>query len=112
MKTLPVVIPSCSLSGRVFMSQGESAAPLAAPPLAMGVRLNLSIMMFLPFAIWGAWATNLVLYLGHLGFDGATKGWILGTMALGSIFTPILIGGIADRYFSREKLMGLLHLAG
>src|SRR5262245_16105954 len=40
-----------------FMAQGEAVVtrPIA-PPLAFGLRLNLSIMMFLQFAVWGAWA--------------------------------------------------------
>jgi nucleoside transporter len=33
-------------------------------------------------------------------------------MALGTIFTPLIIGQIADRYFSSERLMAILHLAG
>jgi len=74
---------------------------------------NLSVMMFFQFAVWGAWFVVLGLYLEQgLKFSGAEIGWIYGTMALGSIFAPMIIGQIADRYFSSEILMGLLHLLG
>jgi nucleoside transporter len=82
-----------------------------APPLRPGLRLNLSVMMFLQFAIWGAWFTVLGNRLDALGLSSYI-GRIFGTMALGTIFTPLFVGQIADRYFSSEKLMALLHLLG
>ncbi len=94
------------------MSNAPSA-PAAAPRLDLGRRTLLSTMMFLEFAVWGAWFVVLVLYLKkELGFNGAQIGSIYGTMALGTIFAPLFIGQIADRYFSSEKLMGVLHLVG
>ena len=83
----------------------------SAPRLDPKVRVQLSIMMFLNFAIWGSWFTVLGNRLGALGLSDSI-GSIFGTMALGTIFAPIFIGQIADRYFSSEKLLGLLHLAG
>jgi nucleoside transporter len=47
-----------------------------------------------------------------LNFSGAWRGGIYGTMALGTIFAPMIVGQIADRYFASEKLMGVLHLVG
>jgi nucleoside transporter len=90
----------------------SSTTKLAAPRLDLGRRTLLSTMMFLQFAVWGAWFVVLVLYLKQLGFNGAQIGSIYGTMALGTIFAPLFVGQIADRYFSSEKLMGFLHLAG
>jgi nucleoside transporter len=95
------------------MSHAPTAAPLAAPRLAPGRRFSLSMMMFLEYAIWGAWFVVLNIYLEkNLGFSGTQVGSIYGTMALGTIFAPLFVGQIADRYFSSEKLMGWLHLAG
>ena len=92
---------------------GSTASLTSAPPLAMGLRVNLSVMMFLQFAVWGAWFVVLGVYLEKgLGFSGTQIGNIYGTMALGGILAPMLIGQIADRYFSSEKLMAFLHLAG
>ena len=71
--------------------------------------IRLGFMMFLQFAVWGAWFVTLGVYLEKgLGFSGAWIGAIFGTMALGTIFSPMIVGAIADRYFNSEKLMGLL----
>jgi nucleoside transporter len=75
------------------------------------LRLNLSAMMFLQFAIWGAWFVVLGNYLGHIGF-GKWIGSIYGTMALGTIFAPLIVGQIADRFMPSQILMAILHLAG
>ena len=90
---------------------GASAGSASAPPLAMGLRLSLSVMMFLEFAVWGAWASVLGNRLGAMGLSDWI-GSMYGTMALGTIVAPLFVGQIADRYFSSEKLMGLLHIVG
>ena len=80
----------------------------------MGLRIKLSVMMFLQFAIWGSWFVILGNYLASKGkaFDGVVIGSIYSTMALGSIFAPLFVGQIADRFFASERLMGILHLVG
>jgi nucleoside transporter len=90
----------------------SASSPASPPPLGFGLRVNLSVMMFLQFAIWGAWFTVLGNYLGKLGFSGAWIGSIYGTMALGTIFAPLIVGQIADRFFPSQWLMAILHLAG
>jgi nucleoside transporter len=100
------------LFGDASMSQSADAATaMPAPRLEMGLRINLSIMMFLEFAIWGSWFTVLGNRLSAMGLS-AFIGTTFGTMALGAIFAPMFIGQIADRYFSSERLMAALHLAG
>lgn len=96
------------------------AAPLdyapstvSAPPLGTGVRLRLSAMMLLEFAVWGAWFVVLGQYLGKgLGFTGTQIGSIYGTMALGAIFSMMVAGQLADRLMASEYLMAIFHLAG
>jgi nucleoside transporter len=83
-----------------------------AEPLAFSVRLPLSIMNFLQFAIWGAWFVVLGQYLHALKFTGKQIGSIYATMSLGSIFTPVFMGAIADRYFASQWLMAILHIVG
>jgi nucleoside transporter len=84
----------------------------AAPPLAMPVRVNLSMMMFLQFAIWGAWFVVFFPYLLGNGFTGTQAGALIGNMALGAMVSTIFAGYIADRLISSEKLMAFCHLAG
>src|SRR5262249_25581971 len=90
---------------------GATAGAVSAPPLKMGTRISLSVMMFLQFAVWGAWASVLGNRLGAMGLS-SWIGSMYGTMALGTIVAPLFVGQIADRYFSSEKLMALLHLVG
>lgn len=80
--------------------------------LGQGLRINLSIMMFLQFAIWGAWATVIGNYLKFLKFDDSIVGWVGALMPLGAILAPMLVGQLADRYVASEKLMAALHLGG
>ncbi len=82
------------------------------PPLAMNLRARLSIMMFLEFAIWGAWFVVFFDYLLILKFDGAQAGILFGNMALGAIISPMIVGFLADRWIASEKLMAVLHLLG
>ena len=83
-----------------------------APPLSLPLRLNLSIMMFLQFAIWGSWFVVFFPYLLGLNFSGKEAGALIGNMAFGAILSTIFAGYIADRLLSSEKLMAICHLAG
>lgn len=87
-------------------------APVEVPALTLEVRIPLSIMNFLQFAIWGAWFVVLGQYLNSLKFSGAMIGSIYGTMALGTIISPLLVGSLADRYVNSEHLMAASHLIG
>ena len=79
----------------------------------MSVKLRLSVMMFLQYAIWGSWAPVLSAYLQNdLGFSGTQIGLIYSLLPLATIISPFLGGQIADRYFPAEKLIALLQLAG
>src|SRR5579871_126786 len=84
----------------------------SAPPLSLDLRLRLSVMMFLEFAIWGAWFVVLGNYLDYLHFTKAQVGTMYGLIPLGAIISTLFVGQFADRYFSSEKLMAVLHLAG
>jgi nucleoside transporter len=52
-------------------------------------------------------------YLGtELKAEGVQIGAAYGTQSLGAIIAPFIIGLIADRFFSAQKILGVLHLAG
>ncbi len=75
-------------------------------------RVQLSVMMFLNFFIWGIWFVTMFSYLKSLGIEGSDIGKAYGTQALGAIAAPFIIGAIADRYFAAQKILGVLHIAG
>ena len=76
-------------------------------------------MMFLQYALWGAWLPVTARYLsatiseGGLGFTGSEIGMILGLAgSIGAIAAPFIAGQIADRYFSTERVLAILVTAG
>lgn len=79
----------------------------------MNPKIRLGIMMFLQYAIWGAWAPVLSEYLINvLGFNGFQVGVIYSLLPLATIISPFIGGQFADRYFPSEKVIGILQLAG
>jgi nucleoside transporter len=81
--------------------------------MSTAIRIKLSIMMFLEFFIWGAWFVTLGTYLLHnLHASGTQVGVAFLTQSIGAIVAPFIIGLIADRFFSAQKILGVLHLAG
>ena len=76
-------------------------------------RLQLSVMMFLNFFIWGAWFVTLGTFLfNNLAASGSQIGSVFATQSWGAIIAPFIIGLIADRYFNAEKILAVLHLGG
>ena len=80
---------------------------------------RLSLMMFLQYAVWGAWLPLAARYLsapsaeGGLGFTGAQIGMILGLAgSIGAMASPFIAGQLADRYFSTERFLAFLLAVG
>lgn len=78
-----------------------------------GIRFKLSLMMFLEFFIWGAWFVTMGTYLSTvLSSNGDEISAAYSTQSLGAIIAPFIIGLIADRFFSAQRILGFLHLGG
>ena len=78
-----------------------------------GLFIRLSVMMFLQFFIWGAWFVTMGTYLSRtIRASDTQNGMAYGTQSLGAIIAPFIIGLIADRFFSAQKILGVIHLIG
>lgn len=80
---------------------------------------RLSLMMFLQYAVWGAWLPVAARYLsapvtdGGLGFTGGQIGLILGLAgSIGAVASPFIAGQLADRYFATERFLAVLLVLG
>lgn len=81
--------------------------------MKIGTNIQLSLMMFLEFFIWGGWFVTMGIYLPNsLKSSGAEIAMAYSTQSWGAIIAPFIIGLIADRYFNAERILGVLHLVG
>ncbi len=75
----------------------------------MSVRLRLTVLSFLQYAVWGAYLTSIGGYLARVGLGGYIS-WFFCIQGLISLFMPALMGIVADRWVQAPRLLSLLHL--
>ncbi|PUZ21186.1 nucleoside transporter [Chitinophaga costaii] len=77
-------------------------------------RLQLMLMMFLEFFIWGAWFVTLGTFVLHnlQHTNDGHVGQAFLSQSFGAIIAPFIIGLIADRYIAAQIILGILHLLG
>ena len=73
------------------------------------LRLKLSAMMFLQFMLVASFWVQLSTYLNNMKIEGIMFSLVMSTMAIGSIFSP-LVGMFADRVANSEKVLFVLNL--
>ncbi len=74
---------------------------------------SLALMMFMEYFIWGSWYVTMGTYMGeHLRSSGVQVGAAYSALAIATMISPFFVGMIADRYFSAQRIMGILHLIG
>jgi nucleoside transporter len=75
--------------------------------------LQLSALMFLEYAVWGAWLPVLAArLLGPLQMSGKQTGWIYATLPLASMISPLIAGQLADKYVDTRWILAVCHALG
>ena len=78
-----------------------------------GTYWPISAMMFLEFAVWGAWVPVLAArLLGPLKMTGKQTGWIYSTLPIACMISPLLAGHMADKWLNAEWILAACHLVG
>ena len=81
--------------------------------MTLTTRIKLMVMMFLMFSTWGAWYGQMGKYLfTTLHATGDQIGSAYATFSIASIVAPFFMGMVADRFFSAQKVMGVLNIFG
>jgi nucleoside transporter len=76
------------------------------------LRLQLSLMMFLQFFIWGAWYVTAPNYLSTIGFSAGDFAWTYSVGPIAGMISPLIVGMIADRFFAAERVLAAMHILG
>ncbi|MFN5479071.1 MAG: MFS transporter [Chitinophagaceae bacterium] len=77
------------------------------------VKIQLAIMMFMQFFVWGAWYGQMSKYMtDQLGATGAQVGNAYAAFSIAMIAAPFFVGMLADRFFQAQKVLGVLNLMG
>lgn len=74
-------------------------------------RLQLWLMMFVEYFVWGAWYVTIGNYMATLGMSDIIF-WAYTVGPIGAIVSPFFLGMIVDRFFPTEKVLSSLHLIG
>ncbi|MBP5332793.1 MAG: MFS transporter [Bacteroidales bacterium] len=72
------------------------------------ITFRLVLMLFLEFAVWGAYLTSLGRYLGNIGLGSQIK-WFFAMQGIVSIFMPTLMGILADKKMEAQKVLSMCH---
>lgn len=76
-------------------------------------RIQLSVMMFMQFFIWGAWYGQMSKYMtDQLKATGEQVGNAYAAFSIAMIVAPFFVGMLADRFFQAQKVLGVLNIFG
>ena len=75
----------------------------------MNIKLRLTVMNFLQFAVWGSYLVCIGNFLGRVGL-GDYISWFYVIQGVVSIFMPAIIGAIADKFVQPQRMLGISHL--
>src|SRR5512140_3282880 len=72
-------------------------------------HFRLSLMMFFQYLMYAVWWVPLAAYLTNMNIPSTQKAFILSSMAIGCIASP-LIGMVADRFLAGQKVLFVMNI--
>lgn len=75
----------------------------------MNIKVRLTLLNFLEFAVWGAYLTSMGSFLANIGL-GSDIGLFYSVQGFVSLIMPALMGIVADRFIQAQKVLSLCHL--
>src|SRR5262245_42404841 len=80
--------------------------------MKLTLRLQLSLMMFVQFFVWGAWYVTAPNYLSTIGFTADDFTWTFMVGPIAGMISPFFVGMIADRFFPAQRVFAVMHILG
>lgn len=81
--------------------------------VSLDLYVRVSAVMFLEYAVWGAWAPVLAArLLGPMKLNGKQTGWVYATLPIACIISPLVSGLLADKYLNTEWVLAGCHAVG
>ena len=77
--------------------------------LKSGLKIRLIVLVFIQYAVWGAYLISIGRYLAQAGLGSQIK-WFFAANGVVSLFMPALVGIVADRYIQAQRLLAICHL--
>jgi len=88
----------------IAAAEGSEVGSLLAPRF---VKARLCGLIFIAYAIMGAWVPVFSLHLKRHDFSPEATAWASAANAIGAVLAPILWGQIADRWLAIERCISL-----
>ena len=73
-----------------------------------GLRIRLIMLVFLQYAVWGAYLISIGRYLALAGLGSQIK-WFFAMNGMVSLFMPALVGMVADRFIQGQRTLSVCH---
>lgn len=73
------------------------------------LKIRLSILNFIEFAVWGSYLISMGIYLNSVGLAQDIF-WFYTVQGLVSLFMPAIVGIVADKWIPAQKMLSLCHL--
>ena len=76
--------------------------------LNFGIKVRLILLVFIQYAVWGAYLISIGRYLAQTGLGSQIK-WFFAANGFVSLFMPALVGIVADRYIQAQRVLAICH---